>query len=178
MLPPGHAAAGYLVARAILPVIAPHLPASEADALFAWSAFFGMAPDLDLLAGFFGMDPLGRREGGRDHRLYPTHAPIIWLVAGVFCAAVIPAAFGKLFGILLWLCSWSHFVLDSLEDGVMWLWPFSKKRFVLKKSTRALRSRKNIWGYSLDYARYYAREKWLSFSVACAIIVAFLVVFF
>jgi membrane-bound metal-dependent hydrolase YbcI (DUF457 family) len=48
---------------------------------------------------------------------------------------LIVAASGKLtgypfvtsIGMIIWLCTWSHFILDSLYWGVRWLWPFSQR---------------------------------------------------
>lgn len=33
---------------------------------------------------------------------------------------------------MLWLGSWTHFLLDSIEYGIMWLWPLSSKVYALK----------------------------------------------
>ena len=33
----------------------------------------------------------------------------------------------------MWLGSWSHLLFDSIETGVMWLWPLSTKQFALSK---------------------------------------------
>jgi hypothetical protein len=37
---------------------------------------------------------------------------------------------------MVWLGSWSHFVLDSTDVGVRWLYPFSGRFFALKNPGR------------------------------------------
>jgi hypothetical protein len=57
---------------------------------------------------------------------------VVWLVAGLLIAAVgasIHDSFVISIGMLSWLCSWSHFVLDSVANGIEWLWPFSNKLY-------------------------------------------------
>ncbi|HVY67829.1 MAG TPA: metal-dependent hydrolase [Patescibacteria group bacterium] len=134
MLPPGHIAAGFLTAEALLKIAKPDLPAAELRHLLWWGVFFGFAPDLDMFYWFlksraFKMDP---RAG--NHRQYLSHAPVLWLAAGLIIYAAAPSDYVRMIGLLLWLGSWSHFLLDSIEYGIMWLWPLSTKRFALKST--------------------------------------------
>ncbi len=57
--------------------------------------------------------------------------------------SLIIVAFGSIFqstfveylGWIILVGTWSHLILDSIEDGVMWLWPFTKRRFALGRSS-------------------------------------------
>jgi hypothetical protein len=75
-----------------------------------------------------------RGNDKRNHREHITHLPLFWLcVSVVICliglvfnsAFIYFASFVILAGIL------SHFIFDSIEHGICWLWPFSKKRYCL-----------------------------------------------
>ena len=63
-----------------------------------------------------------------NHREYISHAPLLWLVAGLIVFFLAESEFNRTVGLMIWLSSWSHFILDS-EWGIRWLWPFSGKWF-------------------------------------------------
>jgi membrane-bound metal-dependent hydrolase YbcI (DUF457 family) len=46
--------------------------------------------------------------------------------------AIAPNVYWHYVGLLLWLGSWSHFILDSIQYGIMWLWPFSNRTYAFK----------------------------------------------
>lgn len=176
MLPPGHIAAGYLTGYALLKFAHPALDAQQQTQLLWWSAFFGFAPDIDVFFVFFTTHSL-LVAGDKDvnHRKYFTHAPVLWLLAGIVIYFFASSVYVKYFGLLFWLASWSHFVLDSIEHGVMWLWPFSNKVFALKsQGVRKVIPEKNFLKHSLQFLKFYTTR--LSFYLeALIIIIAFAV---
>jgi inner membrane protein len=130
MLPFGHLAAGYLVADSLLK--SSGLSPAEAQSLMLWGVFFAFAPDLDFFYVFAKQKSL-TVKGKENHRDYWTHRPMLWLAAGLAIIALSRDMYWLWFGIILWLCSWSHFVLDSLRTGVRWLWPFDGRFFALRE---------------------------------------------
>ena len=129
MVLPGHLAGGYLAARALLSLTHASFPPGQTTALLAIGTLAGELPDIDLVR--FALD---KRDA--DHRDYFTHAPLFWLAIALVIALVGYAAgspFSEFVGWLVLSGSWCHLLFDSVEYGVMWLWPFSVKRFALER---------------------------------------------
>jgi len=64
----------------------------------------------------------------RHHR-YVTHTPIFYALVTLLLSLVAPPQTAVLFGALMF----THLVLDSwaTDDGIMWLWPLSRRQFGL-----------------------------------------------
>jgi membrane-bound metal-dependent hydrolase YbcI (DUF457 family) len=78
----------------------------------------------------------------------------------------------KIFGLILWLCSWSHFVLDSIEYGIMWLWPFNKQKWALKdRGVEKDIAGKGFFSYWANYLKFYA-TRWTFYAEIIIIISA------
>ena len=131
MLPPGHIAAGYIIAKTITKIVPFTLTAVEISRLSWLGMLFAFAPDLDFFYAFLKIDKLRIDPGTANHRTFLTHRPIFWLLLGLAVFFLSASAFGKSLGLIIWLCPWTHFVLDS-EWGIQWLWPFSKKFYPLQ----------------------------------------------
>lgn len=132
MFPPGHVALGYLVTKGLLAVSKNNLTSAQADHLIWWGLFWSFTPDLDSFISF------ARSRSFKltlkfNHRELVTHAPILWLIAGLSVYFFSSSEYFKFFGLIIWLTSWSHFLADSVEQGLIWLWPFSHKRYALMK---------------------------------------------
>ncbi len=130
MLPPGHIAAGYLTAKAYITLAHPNITVAQSHALLWLGALFGFIPDVDMFLAFFKLRSLTIQSEKVDHRVFLTHVPWLWLIAGLFvslCGKVIGNSFVESIGMILWLGTWSHFILDSFYWGLRWLWPFSQK---------------------------------------------------
>ncbi len=87
----------------------------------------GLLPDLDsLLATARGHRPT---KGRLRHHRSVTHTPLFYLLMTLLVSLIVPAQKAVLFGILAFL----HLVLDSwsTDDGIMWLWPLSRRQFSL-----------------------------------------------
>lgn len=131
MLPPGHIAAGYLVGSALLKFANPALDQHQQFSILGWSMFWAFAPDLDVFYYFLkNRTMLIAGNTPANHRRYLTHVPVLWLVAGLLVCFLAPSL--KYFSLSLILGSFSHFFLDSIDYGIMWLWPFSSKVYALK----------------------------------------------
>lgn len=181
MLPTGHVAAGYLTTLGLIKVLKPELAPAQIDQLLILGAFVGFAPDLDKFWFFFkNKNLLVSPEGVKKyHRSYFTHAPVVWLVAGLAIYFFSTSAYGKLLGLTFWLSGWSHFILDSIEYGVIWLWPLSDKLYALKdagKKTFIIEDR-NFFRHSLKFLYFYATKS-ISFYLEVLIIITSLIVFF
>ncbi len=132
MLPFGHLAAGYLAAEAFLHVLRPLVSAEQRDRLVGIGVAASFAPDLDMF--FLFWKERAFRHSGRkgNHRASVLHAPLLWLVFSLSIAAAAPDAFWRYAAAMVWIGSWSHFLLDSGVSGVRWLFPFSERYFALK----------------------------------------------
>lgn len=160
MLPPGHIAAGFLTAYGFVKIIKPDLDPSQINQLLALGAFAGFVPDLDEFWVFFKEKSFTVRDIAKnDHRNLVSHAPLFWLLAGMVIFVLSKGAFVREIGIIVWLCSWSHLALDTIEHGIMWLWPFSKKQFFLFKVELENIKDPGFWNYWARYIKIYAKRK-------------------
>lgn len=126
MLPPGHIAAGYITAKFVISSLHYNLTAHEVNNLILWGTFFAFAPDLDFFYAFAKSKSLRIENDKVIHRKFFSHAPVLWLMAGLAIFFLAATPYHKAFGLLLWICSWTHFILDS-QWGIMWFWPISTK---------------------------------------------------
>jgi hypothetical protein len=155
MVLPGHIAGGYLAARGLLAIFHPGFSSTEIDSLLIIGTLAGELPDIDLIKLYFD-HKLERPNRVNDHRIYFTHAPFFWLVISLLIVAggyLAGSLFTEWIGWLVLVGSWSHLILDSLEYGVMWLWPWSNKCFALKKKVpiEDIAARPGSPSYHLQY---------------------------
>lgn len=179
MLPTGHIAAGYLTAEALLHFAHPAVTPEQKTQLLWWGVFWGFAPDIDVFYYFFSNKTLLVAGGGskKDHRSYLSHAPILWLIAGLLIYFFAGSIYLKYIGLLLWLGSWSHFLLDSIDYGIMWLWPFDKKIYALfNQNVKRPVSEKNFFAHVWKYLKLYT--KMATFYLEIIVIVTALIVYF
>ncbi len=195
MLPPGHIAGGYLAAYALLKLTHVNLPPEQINLLLGLGAVFGFAPDLDMFRAFAKVKSFTIQEGRVSHRKFFTHAPLIWAAVGIgliflafiaqspslnysfannFSAEQLP--FIKYIGLIIWLGSWSHFALDSIEHGVPWLWPLVSRLFALKDAgqTESI-SEPRFWAFWWKFFRFYTTH--ISFYLEIVVIAAGLIIF-
>ena len=157
MLPPGHIAAGFLTAKALLHFSHNHLSADQQTQLLWWGIFFSFAPDLDSFITFAKERSFTVRSPEKNnHRQFISHAPILWLIAGLAIYFFSSSEYFRILGLLLWLCSWSHFILDSIEYGIMWLWPFNKEKWALKdRGQDVVISGNGFLNYWINFLKFY-----------------------
>lgn len=134
MLPPGHVAAGYLVTEAILHFAKPDVSPAQLNHLLWWGVFFSFAPDLDNFVAFAKVHAWWYKPevDSTIHRKFYSHVPLLWLFAGLLIYLLASSTYVRYIGVLLWIGSWIHFILDSIDYGVMWLWPFNKEVWALR----------------------------------------------
>lgn len=132
MLLPGHVAAGYLVSKALIHAGNFPLSPQESNIVIAAGVISSIIPDLDLIYFFF-KNKSGKLQDDKSHRTLYSHAPFLWALAGILLYIVAPTEVVKVSGLALWLGSWSHFIGDSVEYGIMWLWPFSSKQLSIRR---------------------------------------------
>jgi hypothetical protein len=139
MVLPGHLAGGYLVSRAVLalaPAATAFSPAQTA-ALLVIGTLFGDSPDIDLIFYYFNQRSAHPDNDEIGHRHNITHTPIFWLgvsLAVVAAGWIAGSLFTEFAGWMILAGSWTHLLLDSIEVGIRWLWPFSEKIFLLRKT--------------------------------------------
>lgn len=180
MLPTGHVAAGYLTGVALLKLSNPALPPEQMTQLLWWAIFFGFAPDIDVFYFFIKNKTMlvGGKEANQDiHRKYGSHAPIWWLVSGLLIFFLSPSVYWKFVGLLLWLGSWSHFLLDSIEYGITWLSPFNKKLYAIKnREYKMVLEERNFIKHVFKYLKLYSTR--LTFYLEVIIIISALTIYF
>jgi hypothetical protein len=133
MLPPGHLAVGFLTAKLVTSSLHYDLTAYEKNVLVFLGTLIAFIPDLDFFLAFFKTKSFRIENDKVVHRKFVSHAPLAWAFVGIMIFLLSPFQFWKAFGLLVWLCSWSHFIFDS-EWGIMWLWPFSSKFYPFSKA--------------------------------------------
>jgi|SRR6185503_5398338 len=138
MLPPGHTAGGYLVAKAVTKFLPYQFTREQLRKLYWLGMFMGFVPDLDMFYAFYKSGSFTIDRLTTDHRTYLTHTPLPWLVLGLLIFTSAKSKYAKAVGIIIWLGAWSHLVLDSLEHGVRWLWPLTDKLYAIKPTVHSL----------------------------------------
>ena len=178
MLPSGHIAAGYLVAQGALQLMKPELLPSQYSQLLFLGAFFGFCPDLDMFYAFFKARSFILPSKKNNHRSYITHRPMFWLATGLVIFALAPNQFWQMFGLLVWLGTWSHFILDSFKVGVKWLWPFNSKYYAfLAPGDREESPKTTFFGYWLSFLNYYPKNNPITFYLEILVLLTAAVVF-
>lgn len=164
MLPPGHAAAGYLVAFGILSAVS--VGAGSDIRSLLWLGFMmGAILDLDMFAAFAKTRSLVIENQKKSHRTYVTHTPLFWIVIGLITFLItrnVPAA------LIVILAPLSHLFLDSIEDEISWLWPFSSKGFRIVQRKKDLDiPRQAFFSYWIQFLAWYWIDRRLTAVLEC-----------
>ncbi len=177
MLPPGHFAGGYLAALGLLTWSGIQIPDEQKPVILLVGSLIGFAPDLDMFRAFrnsknFIVTP------GENHRAFSTHAPFLWLIAGIVLAIFAPNPFWKMTGLLVWVAAWSHFFLDSIQYGIMWFWPFSKRLYSFRDTCLEFTIYDTTFiGYWKTFLGEYVRLFRISFLCECVLTGSAIVLF-
>ncbi len=156
MLPLGHIAGGYLSAKALLKIVPNNFTEAEKEKLSYWGAFFGFLPDIDIFYAFYKSAALTINHSVANHRLYFTHTPLIWLLAGLLIYFLFKKPIQSFFGLIVLAGTWSHMALDSIDYGVRWLWPFKNLPYAI--ITDGLKSQSlpaGFFNYWFGFLKYY-----------------------
>lgn len=161
MLPPGHVAGGFLVGKAIT-YFNSSLSNSEQAFVLGLAMFFAFAPDLDMFWSFYNEKNFTIKSLENNHRKYISHTPVFW-----FIVALVFAIFTQndLFALTVFLAALSHLILDSLQYGVMWLWPCEYKLYALKDAgvVKGVNKETGFLNYWIKAVRQYAEFFRLTF---------------
>ena len=177
MLPPGHIAAGFLTAEVLLHVVHPQLSSIQQNQLLWWGMFFGFAPDLDTFIAFAKEKAFIITNPKNSHRKIFTHAPLLWMLAGLALMLFAGSLYWKWVGLLLWAGSWSHFFLDTIQYGIMWLWPFSSRIYAFTDKELNFNIKEHgFFGYWLKFLKSYSKQ--ISFYLEVLIILTALIIYF
>ena len=164
MVLPGHLAGGYIATTALLAVFHPDFSIVQTNILLIIGTLAGELPDIDLLKLYVDNKPNDKKTNGKhttdNHHSYITHAPFFWLIISliiVACGFIAHSIFTQYIGWLIISGTWTHFIFDSIEFDVRWLWPFSNKYYSLIKREHT----KNITarpGTFLNYIQFITQE--------------------
>ncbi len=181
MLPFGHLAAGYLLSEGFLAAVKPAVSARGVAWLAAIGTFSSFAPDLDMFYVFAKEGGLHHTGADGNHRTLLTHAPLAWLALGALIALgglAGQSAFWMCAGALVALGSWSHFLLDSTDVGVRWLYPFSSRCYALKNAgAPEVNPVKGFFPHWLNMLKIYARRVPFTMALEALIVAAALIKF-
>lgn len=170
MLPPGHMAGGYLLAK----LVALSNTNLANATFFGFTALFAFIPDLDTFVSFSKSKSLTIHEGV-NHRLYFTHAPLLYLAIFIIWVILFPGSSQVAYAFILG--TWSHFLLDTLsEAGIMWLYPFTNKSISFKADKNFLPEGSQFLSHWIDFLKKYSKV--FSFKLEVFIIALSLVVLF
>ncbi|MCR4328603.1 MAG: metal-dependent hydrolase [Patescibacteria group bacterium] len=183
MLPLGHIATGYLVGRIVS--FYANAPSEYADLFVFGGIIAGTIPDIDFIPFFIKHRAL-KLVRGSSHRNYITHTPVLWFILGLCIYFLNYDSPVRYFGIILWLGTWSHFLGDSLEYGIRWLWPFTNTYYSvypnpsapkLSEIAASIHSPEGSIPFYFEYLRvvyFKSRVCWLE----CSVIIIALFFFF
>ena len=179
MLPFGHIAVGYLATQVLLRLTGANFSAHETSQLLLIGTTIGFIPDLDMFYTFAKVKKFFITDIDKDdHRKYLSHIPLVWLALGFIIYFFGTNPFTKYVGLLLWLCSWSHFIFDSLGHGIMWLWPFSTRLIALdNRKFEEDKYPRNFFGYWLSFIDEYITKASMIFALEILFVLTALATF-
>jgi hypothetical protein len=122
MTPFGHIGGGLLVASAAEKIF---FKEEFSIAALGMVIFLSILPDLDVIIAFlFRSWKPGVKK--LDHHDYLTHTPMFYICISI----AVWLAIGKQQAVLFLLVTLTHLLIDSwrTDDGIMWLWPVSKRK--------------------------------------------------
>lgn len=133
MLVFGHAAAGYLIVYLLMKIFHPTLLTdNQVNLLYIIGIIASLIPDLDIYLFFYKHKSI-KLQRDDSHRKYFSHTVLFWLVISIIVFFAMGTFFGLYVSIVIFLSTMCHLLFDSIEYGVMWLWPFSNKQYCLHK---------------------------------------------
>ena len=149
-------------------------------ALYVIGLIASEGPDFDLIKFFFEHRSM-KLQKADSHRKYWSHAPLVWLMASltiVLAGYIAGSQFTSYIGWTILFGSWSHFIFDSIEYGIMWLWPFSKKPFYLHTApVENIDERKGTLAYYWTFIWKYYLRLWTFYLEIAVILLALWVLF-
>ena len=173
----GHLALGYLATKLFLVNSLLTLSTSEINILILLGMLAALLPDLDLIP-FFLKHRSMKLQKNKSHRRIWSHAPLLWAFILIIGAFFTTSTFAFFICLAILIGSWSHFIGDSIEYGVYWLWPFSSQKFYLHKArgTEPLEKETSVTHYYTTFIKKVYIKNW-TFYIEILIIIAALALF-
>lgn len=164
MLPVGHVAGGFLAAK----VGAIFIPELNQPYYLGLAGFFGFFPDLDYFAVFWRSRKF-TDDGSVSHRNFFSHGPLLYLLAFAIWILLFPES--KLIAICFLAGTMSHFILDTVSGaGIMWLYPFSSRRFGFAVEEKIPVDEKRFFKYWTQFVSEYSKKYALKAEVAIIVL--------
>lgn len=181
MVLPGHLSAGFLTTTSALSLLSPDLSTNQLTSLYIIGTLAGDFPDIDIFV-FNILQKIAPRND-RDHRDFFTHAPIVWLVVSILIfllGYLFNSLYTEILALIVFLGSWSHLVLDSIEYGVMWFWPISRQRHALSKNPPKIETTAppGSAGVYIDFIKNVYFKTWTFWAEAGVTLIAVMVLCF
>ena len=129
----GHIALGYLTSMLFLFLFGTDFSTNQANLTTLVVIVSALIPDLDAIYFYFKFKSL-RYQKKVSHRNWISHAPFLYLLIGLFFYFLFNGSVYSYIGLAFIFGSFSHFIADSIEYGVMWFYPFSGKKYSLKNA--------------------------------------------
>ncbi len=129
----GHLALGYLVTKTILALTPAQFSMPEIRILMTLGMIAALLPDIDLIP-FFIKHRSAKLQKNESHRRIWSHAPLLWIAVLLLILSMTDSPFAFTACLVFLAGSLTHFLADSIEDGVFWLWPFSNIKWYLHKA--------------------------------------------
>ena len=125
MTPGGHVGASIVATYVITNYV---FKTEVTPVVLGLSALVGLLPDVDGIVTMIAKRQRPMQQKVQHHR-YVTHTPLLYLALTLLLSLVVPPQTAVLFGALTFV----HLLLDSwaTDDGIMWLWPLSRRQFGL-----------------------------------------------
>ena len=181
MILSGHLAAGYLASIIVIRTLKPELDPAHLNYLIILGTFFGMIPDLDAFWVFYKNKRFTFSDESINHRDFPSHAPSLWTITGLALFSIfafLNNEFMKYASLVLIISVLSHFILDSIQIGIMWLWPLSKKRYAIEdEDIKNIIHRKYFFGYWIKFVEVYATNIRATFWAEVVLTILGLIIF-
>ncbi|MBN1156969.1 metal-dependent hydrolase [Candidatus Woesearchaeota archaeon] len=166
MLPHGHIAYPFLAVYIANWLFGLHITAKH----YLILVFFSIVPDLDFL--LYRLLPWKKKKYGerwfdKEHHKWASHWPLAYLF--LFVIYVINRSSIVL---MMIIGVYSHFILDSFlsGDGIMWLFPFSRKYLNLISSKT-----KGFMG--MEWVKRYRKTLMFKFDVIAFLVSIFILIF-
>jgi hypothetical protein len=165
MMIQGHMAYPFLIVHLISAIF--HIPIAAKE--YTVLILFSIIPDMDTLIR--AIIPWKKKHGekwfNKQHHKWASHWPATYLFLFVIYA------FNSSTTVLMMIIGlYSHFILDSFVsgDGIMWLFPFSRKFFNFFASKTS--------GYSgIDWAKRYAKTTMFKIDNVCFLATVLIILF-
>ena len=162
---PGHFSVSYIVYNILLLLLGNYL---QPDMIVVFLAIIvGLLPDLiDIIYSLISGIGFRSKDHEMRHHSWPTHFPIFYIPFIIICI-IFPCILTFSMAINIYL----HFLGDSFftDDGIRWLWPFSKRYFkLLSKSMEGKHDKKWVVFYRKTPLW---KIEWILFGISASIII-------